>query len=220
MIIEDDGPEDETCILKLCKSLLHFLRGGMQKASSLDAALQTDVKNLEAEAGKLQNHVVMRQSMWRETKAMEPLLPAVWDSSEGASPPCLPTWRNQATASSRSCWRSLLAAQPQGDYQESLFLPSASDLRSEDGCELVPYSLPQEFADFVEEWHVGAAVDHFARKLFYDHCDRIANCSLAQFSVAFGNFIIPLAKNGVAEGGCAVVSPWEVLRTFLPTIRD
>ncbi len=112
MIIEDDGPEDETCILKLCRSLLHFLRGGMPKASSLDATLQKDVNNLEAEAGKLRNHVVMRQSMWRERKAMETLLSAVWDPSEGGSPPCLPTWRNQATASSSSCWRSLLAAQP------------------------------------------------------------------------------------------------------------
>ena len=47
MIIEDDGPEDETCILKLCRSLLHFLRGGMPKASSLDATLQNEVNNLE-----------------------------------------------------------------------------------------------------------------------------------------------------------------------------
>ena len=63
-IIEEDGPEDETNILKLCRSLLCFLRGGMPKAASLDDTLQTAVKNLETEAVKLQNHVVWRQSMW------------------------------------------------------------------------------------------------------------------------------------------------------------
>ena len=75
---------------------------------------------------------------------------------------------------------AVIACRPAAaDYQESLFLPSASDLRFEDGCELVPCSSPQEFAEFVKEWHVGAAVDHIARKFFFDQCDRIANCSLA-----------------------------------------
>ena len=82
MIIEDDGPEDETSTLKLCRSLMCSVRGGMSKAASLDATLQTAVKNLETEAVKLQNHVVVRQSIWRETKAMETLLCAVWDTSE------------------------------------------------------------------------------------------------------------------------------------------
>ena len=52
---------------------------------------------------------------------------------------------------------------PTVDYQESLFLPSCSDVRFQDGCDLVPLSSPEKFTDFVKEWHVGQAVDHIAR---------------------------------------------------------
>ena len=105
---------------------------------------------------------------------------------------------------------------PTVDYQESLFLPSCSDVRFEDGCDVVPFSSPEKFTYFVKEWHVGQAVDHIARKFFFDQCDRIANDSLAQFTVALGNFILPVAKTGVAEGGCAIALPLEMLRTLLP----
>jgi hypothetical protein len=215
-IIEGDGPEDETNILKLCRSLLCFLRGGMPKAASLDATLQIAVKNLETEAVKLQNHVVLRQSMWKETKAMETLLSAVWDPSDGGFSAMLAELAHSSDGFFDKLLAVIACRPPAVNYLESLFLPSCSDVRFETGCDLVPFSSPQKFADFVKEWHVGHAVDHIARKFFFDQCDRIANDSLAQFTVALGNFILPVTKIGVAEGGSAIPSPLEVLRTLLP----